>query len=149
MTTARLGVAAAAIAVFAASNASAADSTLDYGYYKSRVEPVFLIKRPGHARCVTCHVNSNNAFKLQALSGNAKAWAEAESRKNFAVVSALVTPGKPGASHLLMYPLAPEAGGSVYHSGGRQFATKNDANWKTIAAWVNGATLKGPAVTKK
>jgi len=29
--------------------------------------------------------------------------------------------GKPGSSLLLLHPLAPEAGGSAYHSGGRQF----------------------------
>lgn len=37
-----------------------------------------------------------------------------------------------------MHPLAPEGGGSVYHSGGRQFASVNDTDWKTIAQWING-----------
>ena len=38
-----------------------------------------------------------------------------------------------------MVELAPEGGGNIYHSGGRQFDTKDDPGWKTIAAWVNGA----------
>jgi hypothetical protein len=150
MKSTRLGMAVAvSLAVFAATDATAAESTLDYGYYKSRVEPIFLKKRPGHARCAMCHADANNALKLQKLSAESKGWNDEESRKNFAVVSALVTPGSPDKSHLLTYPLAPEAGGSVYHSGGRQFSSKNDPDWKTIAAWVNGAKLKTAADTSK
>jgi hypothetical protein len=125
-----------------ATNAGAAESALDYDYYKARVEPIFLSKRPGHARCVACHAGSNNAFRLQQPSGRNQTWTDEESHKNFASVSALVTPGNPEKSHLLWYPLAPEAGGSIYHSGGRQFASRDDPQWKTIAEWVKGATLK-------
>ena len=35
---------------------------------------------------------------------------------------------------ILTHPLAPEAGGDAFHSGGRQFASKNDPDWKLIAA---------------
>ena len=92
--------------------------------------------------------DANNGFRLQKLPEKAKAWTEEESRKNFAQVSALVTPGSPDKSHLLMYPLAPEAGGSIYHSGGRQFRSKDDPQWQTMAAWVKGAKL-APAADKK
>jgi hypothetical protein len=144
----RFGIALAlACGVLSASSSYAADVTLDYDYYKARVEPIFLKKRPTHARCVVCHAGSNNAFKLEKPSKDGKFTDEA-SRKNFTVVSALVTPGAPGKSHLLTYPLAPEGGGGTYHSGGRQFATKNDADWKTIAAWVNGAKVKGASAKK-
>jgi hypothetical protein len=149
MTSARLGVAASvSLALFAAMNATAAEVSLDYEYYKNRVEPVFLIKRDDHARCFVCHADANNAFRLQKLSGKSTTWTDEESRKNFAVASALVTPGNPDKSHLLMYPLAPEAGGSIYHSGGRQFSSKSAPEWKTMAAWVNGATLKAAAEKK-
>ncbi|MEA2274894.1 MAG: hypothetical protein QOI98_3602 [Solirubrobacteraceae bacterium] len=142
--------AAVSFALFAASNATAADASLDYDYYKNRVEPVFVNKRPGHARCFVCHIDADNAFRLQKMSDNkSHTWTDEESRKNFALVSALVTPGSPDKSHLLMYPLAPEAGGSTYHSGGRQFESKNDADWKILAAWVNGAKLEGGAAKKK
>ena len=149
MTSGRLGMVITVAVALQAAPAFAADTNLDYGFFKTRVEPVFLKKRPGHARCAMCHVDANNAFKLQKLSEKKAAWAEQESRKNFALASALVTPGNPDTSHLLMYPLAPEAGGSTYHSGGRQFATKNDPDWKIIAAWVNGATLKAAPDDKK
>ena len=32
--------------------------SLDYTFFKERVQPIFLQKRPGHARCVTCHIAS-------------------------------------------------------------------------------------------
>jgi hypothetical protein len=112
--------------------------TLDFEFFKSRVQPVFLEKRPTHTRCYVCHAESNNAFRLEKLSSGASAWSDEQSRKNFEMASKLVNPGDPDTSRLLMQPLAPEGGGNVYHSGGRQFATKDDPGWKTIAAWVNG-----------
>jgi hypothetical protein len=105
---------------------------------------VFLTKRPDHARCYVCHVESNNAFHLERLSPGARAWTEEQSRRNIDVVSTLVNPGDPGTSRLLLHPLGPEAGGDVFHSGGRQFASKRDPAWRALVAWVNGATLDAP-----
>src|SRR5205823_14393634 len=71
---------------------------LDYEYFKSQVEPIFLQKREGHARCYMCHgERSNNALKLETLPPGASSWTEEQSRKNFAVVSRLVVAGKPQA----------------------------------------------------
>jgi hypothetical protein len=120
-----------------------AKPTLDYDFYKARVEPLFLTKKAGHTRCVVCHSESNNFFKLEPMSSGAKAWNDEQSRKNFETVSKLVNPGEPMVSRLLMHPLAPEGGGDVFHSGGRQFMSVNDPDWKTMAAFVNGATLGG------
>jgi YVTN family beta-propeller protein len=36
----------------------------------------------------------------------------------------------------LIHPLAPEAGGDGFHSGGRQFETQNDPDWLALAEWV-------------
>lgn len=120
-----------------------AKPTLDYDFYKARIEPLFLKKKAGHTRCVVCHSESNNFFKLEPMSSGAKAWNDEQSRKNFETVSKLVNPGEPMVSRLLMHPLAPEGGGDVFHSGGRQFMSVNDPDWKTMAAFVNGATLGG------
>jgi len=111
---------------------------LDYEFFKARVQPVFLQKRDGHTRCYVCHAESNNAFRLERLSAGASTWSEEQSRKNFEMASILVNPGDPATSRLLQQPLAPEAGGNVFHSGGRQFASKDDPNWKILADWVNG-----------
>ena len=114
--------------------------TLDYAQFKSSVEPIFLKKRPGHTRCVVCHSDrSNNLLKLEKLAPGAKTWSEEQSRRNFETVSRLVVPGKPGSSLLLLHPLAPEAGGDAYHSGGRQFENRDDPDWKAIAHWVGGS----------
>ena len=131
----------AAMAISTSMSAAQTVPKLDYEFFKARVEPVFLTKRPDHARCYVCHVESNNAFHLERLSPGASVWTEEQSRKNFETVSQLVNPGDAATSRLLLHPLAPEGGGDVFHSGGRQFASKRDPAWRTLAAWVNGATL--------
>src|SRR5882757_8899483 len=130
-----------ALAISTAITAAQTPPKLDYEFFKSRVEPIFLTKRPDHARCYACHVESNNAFHLERLSPEAHAWTDEQSRRNFEMLSILVNPGDPDTSRLLLHPLAPESGGDVYHSGGRQFASKRDPAWRTLAAWVSGATL--------
>jgi hypothetical protein len=120
------------------SDVSAQSPTLDYAFFKARVEPIFLEKRDGHTRCYVCHAESNNALHLERMPAGASFWTEEQSRKNFDTVSALVVPGDVANSRLLLQPLAPEAGGNTFHSGGRQFANKNDPDWKTLAQWVSG-----------
>jgi len=128
-----------------ANPASRAAPTLDYEFFMKRVEPIFLEKRPGHTRCYVCHAESNNAFRLEKLAPGATFWSEEQSRENFEMASTLVIPGDPATSPLLLHPLAPEAGGDIFHSGGRQFRSKDDPAWKSLAQWVNGAKLGGDA----
>jgi YVTN family beta-propeller protein len=119
--------------------------------FKVNVEPIFLKERAGHARCYGCHSEGNRAFHLAKLSNGSSSWTEEQSRLNFQNVMNLVTPGDPTSSRLLMHPLAPEAGGEAFHSGGRQFASQNDPDFLKIAEWVNGlnrsdATAAAPKV---
>jgi hypothetical protein len=138
-------VVTAVVSAFALSTASLvshAAGAPDYDYFKAKVQPIFLTKRAGHARCVMCHAEANNAFRLEKLPTGQETWTEEQSRKNFDTVLKLVqATDDPLKSKMLVHPLAPEAGGDAFHSGGRQFANKNDPLWKTIAAWANGATL--------
>jgi len=83
-------------------------SSLDYAFFRDRVQPIFLAKRPGHARCVECH--DNGSPRLQELSPGATTWNEEQSRKNFEAWQRVVVPGDPMASRLLMHPLAGGAG---------------------------------------
>jgi hypothetical protein len=121
-----------------ATSVSTAQVALDYDFYKNRVEPIFLKKRPGHGRCYACHADSNNAFRLQKLSPGSTTWSEEQSQRNFQRIFTLVVAGDPDKSKLLLQPLAPEAGGLAFHSGGRQFSSKEDPDWQILAQWVRG-----------
>jgi hypothetical protein len=142
----RFSIVMAGALVLAAASVSGADPkpALNFEFFKDRVEPIFLQKRSGHTRCYVCHAESNNALRLEKLKDGEAQWTFEQSRHNFEVVSKLVTPGDPSTSRLLLHPLAPEGGGDPFHSGGRQFSTKDDPAWKTIAQWVNGEQLPGP-----
>src|SRR5882724_3611713 len=125
------------------SGATARQDALDFQFFKTAVQPIFLKDRPGHARCYGCHILSNRVFHLATLSPGATDWTEGESRQNFESVQRLVAPGKPEASLFLLHPLAPEAGGDSFHSGGRQFASYEDPDWITMANWVRSAKVVG------
>jgi len=126
---------------------TAAAQSLDFQFFRTRVEPILLKKRGDRARCYSCHEGANNALNLASLSPGSPSWTEEQSRKNFQTISRIVVPGKPTASRFLMHPLAPEAGGDPrptgMHMGGRQFETQNDPDWKTLAEWVQGAKAGG------
>jgi hypothetical protein len=116
--------------------APAAPATLDFEFFKTRVQPIFLAKRPGHARCVACHAGGT-PMRLQPLSPGAATWNEEESRKNFEAVQR-VTPAGNLKSRLLLHPLTEEAGGDFFHNGGKHFTSQNDAEWQTLKAFVLG-----------
>src|SRR6266852_5714295 len=119
--------------------ASPATDVLSFQTFESRVEPVFLKERPGHARCYGCHSEYNRSFHLEKLSPGAANWTKDQSQRNFQNILQHVVPGDPGSSRLLIHPLAPEAGGDPFHSGGHQFQSQNDPDWLTIAEWVRRA----------
>lgn len=138
---ASLSARSAAIAQAAAAPAP----SLDFDVFKTRVQPIFLQRRPGHARCYACHAlgagegNPTASLLLQKLSPGATTWNEEQSRLNFDAVRAKVVPGNPPASRLLIHPLRYEAGGDAEtHGGGAQFSTSNDPAWQILAAWVKG-----------
>jgi len=122
------------------SESPSSGASLDYGFFKARVQPILLAQRPGHARCISCHKH-NNQMRLQPLSPGSAAWNEDESRKNFEAVRRVVVPGSLN-SRLLVHPLAEVAGGDFYHSGGKHWTSQSEAEWQTLKAWVLGQTSK-------
>ena len=118
----------------------AGPASLNYEFFKTKVEPIFLAKRPGRARCVACHsrAGNNTAFRLQPLSPGSTAWNEEESRKNFESTKVLVVPGNVERSRLLIHPLAEEGGGDFFHTGGKHFDSQNNPEWQLLKAWVLG-----------
>ena len=78
-------LAASAVALYApvplaAQGRSAPRPSLDYEFFKTRVEPIFLKKRfPDHARCYTCHEVSRHGggpLSLERLAPGASSWTE-------------------------------------------------------------------------
>jgi hypothetical protein len=118
-------------------SASSSGPTLDYGYFKTQVEPIFLKKRPGHARCVACHAANNAPLRVVPLSAGETSWNEEESRKNFELVKRVATAGDL-QSPLLIHPLAEAAGGDFFHNGGKHFDSKNDPEWLILRAFIQG-----------
>ena len=120
-----------------AAPATAASAALDYEFFKTKVEPVFLTKRPGHTRCVVCHTQNNAPFHLVKLSPGANAWTEQQSRQNFQLIQKVAIPGSLD-SPIVHHPLAEQAGGDPHHGGGQQFESQNDPAWQALKAFVMG-----------
>jgi hypothetical protein len=126
--------------ILAAGCVAAADK-LDFRFFVARVEPIFVKARTASGRCYDCHsLESNKAlFPLESLSASGD-WSEEASRRNFENASKLVAPGEPLKSRLLKHPLAEDAGGDPFHSGGKFWTSRDDPEWQTLAEWVKGAT---------
>jgi hypothetical protein len=118
-----------------------ASTSLDYEFFKTKVQAVFLARRPGHARCIVCHTFNNAAFKLVPLSPGSTTWNEEQSRLNFELVKRVAMPGHL-ESKLIKHPLAEEAGGDPHHGGAQQFDSQQDRDWLTLKAFVMGETAK-------
>lgn len=130
-------LASAALRAQAPAAPAAAGSSLDFEFFRTKVEPILLAKREGHVRCVTCH-SKGTPMRLQELSPGATTWNEEQSRRNFQVVAPRVTPLSPHQSKLLVHPLVTEGGGDYYHGGGKHWNSFLDPEWQTIANWVCG-----------
>ncbi len=144
---AALAAAVTAVPVVAAAQQSAAKPALDYAYFKTSVQPIFMTKRPGLVRCIQCHTHATGSLlQLQPFTAGATTWDEEQSRKNFETVSKLVVPGQPAASRLLRHPLAQAAGGDPFHAGGKHWNSQDAPEWQTLAAWVRGQA--GPGTSR-
>src|SRR5437762_14281788 len=75
----------AAAAPQAQAPAAPAPSALDYEFFKTKVQPIFLATRDGHTRCVSCHCNCT-PMRVQALSSCASTWNYQQSRRPFLAV---------------------------------------------------------------
>jgi YVTN family beta-propeller protein len=115
-------------------------SSLDFETYRLRVEPIFLKRRQDGVRCYDCHSILATRMRLEPLSPGKSSWTENQSRRNFEVISRLVTPSDPLKSRLLLHPLAQEAGGDPTHTGGKFWTSQNDPEWKMLANWVGHGT---------
>ncbi|HET8547890.1 MAG TPA: YncE family protein [Bryobacteraceae bacterium] len=126
--------------LFAQNTALPPAASLDYAFFRERVQPILLARRAGLARCVTCH--EHGSPPLEPLAPGASTWTEEQSRKNFAIWKQFVLPGYPGKSRLLLHPLAERAGGDRFHAGGKHWKSQADPEWQTLAQWVRGESRR-------
>ena len=113
--------------------------SLNFEFFKTEVQPIFLKKRPEHARCIACH-GQGTPLRLQPLQPGRTTWTDDESQKNFAAIQRVAAGGL--QSRLLLHPLAESAGGDFYHSGGKHFSSQNDSEWLTLKAFVLGQAAR-------
>ena len=108
------------------------ETVLLFDYFRGKVQPIFLAKREGHARCISCHAGATG-MRLQPIAAGAATWSEEDSRKNFEAVTRFAAGSL--RSPLLRHPLAEQAGGDFFHSGGKHWDSQSDPEWQTLKAW--------------
>jgi YVTN family beta-propeller protein len=109
----------------------------DYDFYRDEVEPIFVRKRIGIARCVVCH-STRTRFRLQPLPADGEGWTAEQSQRNLSVTRRMIRPNDLMASPLLTLPLSEKSGGNPFHPGGKHWTSQSDPEWQTIVRWIQG-----------
>jgi hypothetical protein len=135
----------AAIAKATANVGKAATTNLDYNFFVARVMPLLAAKgRDGNA-CVDCHYN-HTVLKLNIPDAAGK-WTDAQMRENFTSALRVVDATIPENSLLLRKPVGnAEVEGTIGakkipHGGGQRWTGTEDAAYRTVLEWINGAKL--------
>ena len=122
---------------------------LDQAYFRCKVQPV-LAKSCGAFACHGdgrrfFHLFARNRLRAQGTEKDRNAALSADELKaNYEAARALVDVASPDQSWLLMKPLDVRAGG-WFHRGaeiygqGNVFLAREEADFKTLAAWTTGA----------
>jgi hypothetical protein len=131
-------LAVAALTICSAALRAQTGRSLDYEVFKTKIQPIFLAKYDGFARCYVCH-SQGTGFRLQRLMEGATVWNEEQSKQNFQAVLKLIKPGDPAVSRLMRMPLVHEEGGTEYHPGGKRWTSQSHPEWRTIAEWIKQA----------
>ena len=116
--------------------------SLDFEFFKTRVQPIFLARREGHARCYACH-SIGTPYRLQRLSPGASSWNDEQSRKNFEATVNMINFRDLDASPLLVYGLEAKAGGNQFHPGGKHWDSKSAPEWRILDEWAHGKKAGG------
>ncbi len=109
---------------------------LDYAFFRDQVQPIFLKKRPGHARCIVCH--EHGSPPLQSLKAGATFWTEEQSRKNFEMWKLFVKAGNPSASRADASTRGQERRRPFSCGRQKHWQSQDDPEWRIPARWVNG-----------
>ena len=97
--------------------------SLDYEFFKTKIQPIFLAKRPGHARCIVVPLGRHADAPAGARPGRHDV-----DRGGVAQELRCASGGwscrAASKSRLLMHPLEESAGGDFYHNGGKHLARR-------------------------
>ncbi len=106
---------------------------LDFDFFRSCVQPVFVNPIENAMPCAECH---SGEFAVEPPEGSY--WTMEQSQQAFEDLVYLVDPGRPDSSRFLHKPLHPNAGGDLMHNGGRRWFSPDDPERQALAAWVSG-----------
>jgi hypothetical protein len=151
-----LALALATTGCLASPDEARTEADLDEPYFRCNVQPILTRS----CSMFACHGNGRRFFVIYArnrlrlgIDGEAERASfltDDEREHNFLAAQALVVPGQPDQSPLLMKPLDPIAGG-WYHVGGDEpfhggdpFSTADDPDYQTLRAWAMGARASDP-----
>lgn len=119
--------------------------TLDYDYFVARVMPLLAAKgRDGNA-CVDCHA-THAILKLNPPDKTGR-FAEPQLRENYASALRVSDLMNPENSLLLRKPISDASQEGVVgakrtpHGGGPRWGGAEDAAYRTVLEWINGAKL--------
>ena len=115
---------------------SAAAASLDFEFFRTKVQPIFLAKREGHTRCVSCHTRDPHA--------PAGARARGHHLERGAIQEELPGCRRAGdspqpESEQTAHPPASDRGRRHFlPRGGKHWNSFLDPEWQTLANWVCG-----------
>ncbi len=106
---------------------------LDFEFFRSCVQPIFVNPLENAMPCAECH---SGQFAVPPPENSY--WTVEQSQQAFESLLYLIDPGRPDSSRFLHKPLHPNAGGDLMHNGGRRWYYKDDPERIALAAWVSG-----------
>ena len=109
---------------------------VDFEFFRSCVQPIFVNPIENAMPCTECH---SGVFAIPPPA-NAY-WTEEQSRLAFEELIYLIDPGQPDSSRFLHKPLHPNAGGDLMHNGGRRWYSKDDPERQALANWIRGESV--------
>ncbi len=118
---------------------------LDYEFFVKRVMPILERKGVDGNACINCH-STHTIFRLHSPDGNGQ-YSDALLRENYGSALRVVDLSSPENSLMLRKPTSnAEQEGVVgakklSHGGGQRWPGADDAAYRTILDWINGARL--------
>ena len=95
---------------------------VDFTFFRSCVQKVFITPREGHIACTNCHAGGIIGFAPPTPDG--KPWNDEQAKRAFQSISRLIIPGNPEQSRFMLKPLHPDGGGTYTHNGPRRWQSR-------------------------